>query len=96
MNPDYEKRRQRMCYQKRLKNLFGPDWKKHFSEEDCRNYVISKEKPVCQIDPITNEVLKVWKSITAAEKSFSVKNGTVRLVCNGERKTAYGFKWRYA
>lgn len=51
-----------------------------------------RRKKVEQIHPITKEVVKVWDSISGAEKTgySSVSN-----VVNGRGKTSKGYYWRY-
>ena len=49
------------------------------------------------LDRNTDEVLKVFDMITDTE-TFLQKPGSRRHVyevCNGKRKTAYGYKWKY-
>jgi group I intron endonuclease len=55
------------------------------------------KKPVYKIDKKTKEVLKEYESIYEAgldlgDSSFSRH---ITKVCNGKRKTAYGFIWRF-
>ena len=73
-----------------------------------RNYGITAEerqrrgrdylrKAVVMLDKNTEEVLKVFDMITDTE-TFLQKPGSRRHVyevCNGKRKTAYGYKWKY-
>ncbi|MCQ2086660.1 MAG: hypothetical protein MJZ37_01090 [Bacilli bacterium] len=98
MKNDYEKRRQRICYQKRLKSLFGENWKEHDNPEDCKDYEVGITKAVLQIDIVTGNVLNVFGSLAEAEKKLCLIPGgsAIGKVCRGEEKTAYGFKWRYA
>ena len=51
-------------------------------------------KSVAQIDPETNEVLKVFPSIAEAERATG-NSRHISAVCKGKRKTAKGFKWKY-
>lgn len=57
----------------------------------------SKKIRVDQIDPNTNEVIKVWDSIKDANKYFGKdpKNSGISQCCQGKQKTAYGFNWRF-
>jgi len=55
----------------------------------------SLSKPVLMIDKITDEVLKEFNSTTEAEKYLNAKGHHVSCCCNNERKTAYGYKWKY-
>lgn len=51
-------------------------------------------KPVAQINPITNEIIRVFPSITDAQKECDPSRH-IGAVCNGKRKTAGGFKWKF-
>ena len=54
----------------------------------------SKIKSVAKIDKLTNEILEIYPSVKVAEEA----NGNSRHiadVCNGKRKTAKGYKWKY-
>lgn len=53
-------------------------------------------KQVAQIDKNTNEIIQVFPSIQAAYTFLGKQHsGHIAAVCNGSRKTAYGFKWQY-
>ena len=51
-------------------------------------------RPVQQIDPNTNEVIHVFKSISAAARAFDKGTSRIRQVLNLDDKTAYGYKWK--
>lgn len=56
------------------------------------------KKPVNQIDPKTNLIIKVWPS--ARDAALSIKgdikfSDQISPVCYGRRKTALGFKWNF-
>lgn len=54
------------------------------------------EKPVKQIDPISGEVIKVYKSASEAARVLGKSNtGSISNVCNGLRPTIYGFAWKF-
>lgn len=53
-----------------------------------------RSKAVAKLDKKTEEVLEVYPSVATAE----AKNGNSRhiaQVCNGKRKSAAGYKWKY-
>lgn len=53
-------------------------------------------KPIAQLDKDTNEILKVFPSIADACRFLDKKgSGHISAVCQGNRKTAYGYKWKY-
>lgn len=54
-------------------------------------------KRIIQIDKNTQEVIKIWESITNINKFYgiSLNNSSISRVCKGKQKTAYGFCWKY-
>lgn len=51
-------------------------------------------KPVIQIDKNTDEILQIYPSVKEAE--MATGNGRhIASVCNGKRKTAAGYKWKW-
>ena len=66
--------------------------KAHIGIESCR------KKKVCQLDPNTFEVIKIWNSITEAVHSFGDKRcGNLIYAIQGRngRKFYRGFRWKY-
>jgi group I intron endonuclease len=55
------------------------------------------KKAVYKIDKKTKEILKEYVSISEAGEDFGGREYTKHIsqVCNGKRKTAYGFIWRF-
>lgn len=54
---------------------------------------ISKNKKVCQIK--NNIIVKIWDSFTSINKENGWSIGNISSCCNGKRKRAYGYEWRY-
>lgn len=52
-------------------------------------------KGVEQIDVITGLVINVFGSQREAEKETGIPSSSISSVCNGHRKTAHGYKWRF-
>lgn len=53
-------------------------------------------RPVLQLDKETNEVINIFPSIKAACDFLGKQHsGHISSVCRGQRKTAYGYKWKY-
>lgn len=51
---------------------------------------------VAQLDKDTCEIIHIYPSLKEAYKSLNKEHsGHIAAVCNGKRKTAYGFKWKY-
>ena len=49
---------------------------------------------IAQLDPQTNEIIKIFPSIAEAERATG-NSKHIASVCKGKRKTAKGFKWKY-
>lgn len=60
------------------------------------NYIKPKT-PVVQIDKNSDKILMEFDSMWAACIYLGKKNrgGDIHAVCNGNQKTAFGYKWRY-
>lgn len=55
-------------------------------------------KKVAMIDKITGEVLKEFDTVSDAAnylKMPTTSRSNIGRVCNGKRKTAYGYKWKW-
>lgn len=50
---------------------------------------------ILQIDKETNSIIKQWISAKIAADTLGYNASTIRSACSGERKTAYGYKWKY-
>jgi hypothetical protein len=63
------------------------------------NIIHGSGKKVAKIDIKTNNIIKIYSTITEAYKELNIPwNSLISKVCNKEkgRKTIYGFKWDYA
>lgn len=54
------------------------------------------QKAVLQIDPETNKVIKVWPSLSEAERSFGKRGGSLLSTSIKRNKTFCGYYWRLA
>lgn len=54
-----------------------------------------QRKVVLQLDKDTNKIINVFPSIKAAAKSINKNHYHISEACNGKRKTAYGYKWKF-
>ena len=52
-------------------------------------------KCVEQIHPVTDQVLRVYSSATAAANFMGIYRSSISLCCNGKQQTCGGFKWRF-
>lgn len=53
------------------------------------------KKRVCQINLLTNEVIKIFDSIASAGRSLDLKKCNITSVCKGDRKSCGGYGWKY-
>lgn len=58
----------------------------------------SQPKPVNMIDPNNGRILQKFQSMLEAERFLNKVSGArhIKEVCEGKRKTAYGYVWNYA
>ena len=54
----------------------------------------ARSKPVGQYTRY-GDLVKVWPSTQEAERQAGFNHGNISEVANGNRKTAYGFRWKY-
>ena len=75
------------------KTMRSPEWR--LSEESRRKISEVHSKSVIQLD-LDNNIIKEFTSAAEADRYCSGGKGHhVSDVCNGKRKTAYGYKWIY-
>lgn len=66
------------------------------SKEIKDRYVNLCKHPVAQIDMVTNEILQVFDSVKSAKRALEISHsGHIADVCNGKRKSASGYFWKY-
>lgn len=54
-----------------------------------------RARSVVMIDPKTNEILKVFGSLSSAQKETGITYTNISAVCRGEYNLAGGYKWKY-
>lgn len=60
------------------------------------NRLTKRARPVLQFDK-DGTFIKRWDSSAEISRFYNVKNnGYISDVCNGKRKTAYGYVWKFA
>ena len=69
--------------------------RKKLSENHKGKYNTKCSKPILQINRYTNEVIAEFPSIIQVERDFGYDKGAISKCCNGKRKSAYGFIWKY-
>ena len=73
----------------------NPNYGKQLSEETKRKISENMSKPVVQIDPTTNKIVKVWESAKEAGGQGGFTPSAITACCRGERKTHKGYKWMF-
>ena len=71
--------------------------KEHIPDKVLNNTEANKlllGRQVAKIDPKTLEILEVYPTVRAAEQANNISKH-IGSVCNGKRKTAGGFIWKY-
>lgn len=56
---------------------------------------LRKRKPITQLT-LDGQVVRVWDSRVEIEQQMNVSGGNITSCATGKRKSAYGYKWRYA
>ena len=66
------------------------------SEKRQERSVTLRSKSVAKLDLNTSEIIEVFPSQMEAYRSLGKQqSGHICQVCNGKRKTAYGYKWKW-
>lgn len=82
----------------RVENLMWMSFQQHsslHSSEDSDNKRKLLSKRVDQIDMLTGEVIHQWESLKEVERELGYSHGIISECCNGKRKSANGFVWKY-
>jgi len=73
----------------------NPNFGNHLSEENKRKISSTNSKRVDQIDIVTGEVIRTWKSATEASYNGFCRNSII-LVLSGKYSHHKNFIWKYA
>lgn len=65
--------------------------KRNESEKKTRVYPVI---PIIQMDN-NSQCIKIWNSISEAEKTLNIDKSSIIRVCKKRQQTAGGYKWRY-
>jgi hypothetical protein len=65
-----------------------------FGKKQSKYCIESKFKSVNQFS-ITGDFIKTWKSFKEVSEYLLINRNSIRMVCNGQRKTAGGYKWSF-
>lgn len=81
------------------KKLMSESIKKSFSDinmiERLSSIKNKVKRPILQLD-INGDVIKEWDSVSRVWRELGYDRKTIKLVCNGVYKQAYGYKWVYS
>lgn len=97
----WEKEEEHKKMSESLKKYYAqnPQRLKEMSEERKHYFAEHPEKKktraVVQLSK-AGEVIKVWSNMTEAAKQFGTNSQNISAVCNGRRRIAGGYLWRYA
>lgn len=89
-----------------------PEWRQHIGEANKRKMQLDRELyektanrlrelgkqnsiPVVQVGLDGNDIAR-YESATEAQRNTGAKNCNIIMCCQGKRKTANGYKWRFA
>lgn len=84
-----------------IKKYNDYEWENEVPFEDVMNRIESEKEPkeikkVEKLDINTGEVISIYNNTTEAKKAVGApRTGSIVQCCDGKRKTAYGFRWRY-
>ena len=65
------------------------------SQEIQENKRLLTSKNVAMIDKATNEIIKVFNGTHEAGRYLEKSHQHIQEVCQGKRKSAYGYLWKY-
>lgn len=80
------------CITGRYKSAGGFQWCDIDNLQNMKPY--HHDKIVCQYDK-NNNLIKKWNSAKEAADALGKGASTIRSAARGDRKTAYGYKWKY-
>ena len=66
-----------------------------FAGSDSSQVIAGVARPVEQLHPVTNEVLRLYRSGKEAAIFMNIAQGGISLCCSGNKADCAGFKWRF-
>lgn len=70
--------------------------KLHSNSEWNNSIRKSCAKPVLQLNKQTDEIIRQWECLKDVERELGIYQTHISECCNGKRKSAGGFRWRFA
>lgn len=102
-----EKQKQAIKNRRTYKGSENPNYGKHHTKEarekiaeaqrgrkQTKEQRLQKAKKVIQLT-LDNKFIKEWESITEAAKCLGCTKSLIMRVCQGKKRTAKGFHWKY-
>lgn len=85
------------CLDGKLHFVRGKVWKREYKDRiEPIYYTKNGGKPVVQIDPQTNKIIKIYNSASAAAKELKFSRPTgISKCCNGKSKISAGYIWKF-
>jgi len=65
-----------------------------YGKKQSKHCIELKYKPIIQMDG-DNNIIKSWVSMKSVTDELGINRNGLRMVCNGDRKSAGGFKWKW-
>lgn len=75
-----------------IKNCNNPLTKKHLSGKFGKEH--NRSIPINQLNLI-GEFIKEWECAIQVERELGINHSNISLCCNGKRKSAGGYVWKY-
>lgn len=77
----------------RIENLRWVDLTTQNENRDLTPAILTSSKPVEQY--LLNELIKKYTSAAEASRITNIDSTSIRMCCNGKRKSAGGYIWKY-
>lgn len=73
------------------------DWNVRYSipHRAARKVSVRLQQKIQQLDQ-NGKVIKCWENATEIKHSLGYNDWSIKQCCQGKRKNAYGYKWRFA
>lgn len=85
------------CLDGKLKFVKGKIWRREYTQKiEPITTGRNGAKPVVQIDPITNKIINVYDSASAAARILGLSRSSgISKCCRGQAKISAGYKWQF-
>ena len=68
---------------------------KGLSEEELVEKVHNRYPNLLYQMDLGGNIIKIWRSASDVEKEMNYSQGNIACVCDGNKRSAYGFLWAY-